>query len=208
MSIDQPESNAPSRRRTLRELLDLLVAISALVTSAVSVWLAVSQGDDMERLVQAQSWPYIGFHSGNSTLDEASKQRVRSLSFTLENLGVGPARVRSFEVFIDNVPVRDHSELMRRARGLKDSEVLPQQYTFTISAHGRVLRAGEAVNFLRYDFEGADAPTWEALDKARFGRLMMRVCYCSVFDECWINQSDAADPIAVAACPVVTSYRE
>ena len=54
---DHPDPTPETPRRTLRDTLDLLVAIAALGTSAVSIWLAISQGDDMEKLVQAQSWP-------------------------------------------------------------------------------------------------------------------------------------------------------
>ena len=39
----------------LRSSLDLMVAFAALATSISSIWLALAQGDDMQRLVQAQS---------------------------------------------------------------------------------------------------------------------------------------------------------
>ena len=37
---------SPNPRRSLRDALDLLVALAALVTSVTSIWLALSQGDD------------------------------------------------------------------------------------------------------------------------------------------------------------------
>ena len=32
---------------------------------------------------------------------------------------------------------------------------------------------------------------------------MLSLCYCSIFDECWLARSDAerSDPAPVAACP-------
>ena len=36
------------------------------------------------------------------------------------------------------------------------------------------------------------------------GRLDLRVCYCSVFEECWINSLQAKDPEPVVACPAAT----
>lgn len=195
-------SSAPqSPRRSLRDTLDLLVALTALATSVVSIWLAMTQGDEMGRLVQAQSWPYVGFTSGNSSLDETTRERIRTLTMSVENLGVGPARVRSFEVLIDGRPVPDHNAMIRAAAGLGADIDFDQTMFYSLPVTGRVLRAGESIAFARWDYtEIVDQP-WSALDKARFGRLDLRVCYCSVFEECWINSLHAKDPVPVAACP-------
>jgi hypothetical protein len=197
------ERSTPTPRRSLRDTLDLLVALSALATSVVSIWLAVTQGDEMGRLVQAQSWPFVGFTSGNSSLDEASKQRVRSLTLSIENLGVGPAKVRSFEVLVDGRAVADHNALIRAAAGLDENVDYDQSTFYSLPVTGRVLRAGETVSFARWDRTEAVAQPWAALDQARFGRLELRVCYCSVFEECWINTLQATDPQPIAQCPVV-----
>lgn len=199
----------PTPRRSLRDTLDLLVALAALVTSAVSIWLAISQGDDMEKLVQAQSWPYVGFSSGNSSLDPATNERIRSLSFSVDNLGVGPARVRTMEVLVDGVAVPHSSALMLRAAGLGEDAPLARETVYTTQVSGRVLRAGESITYLRWDHLDSAEPAWSALDKARFGRVVVRVCFCSVFDECWLNRSDATDAQPVDACPAVaTPYYE
>jgi hypothetical protein len=198
---------APPRR--LRDTLDLMVALAALVTSVVSIWLAISQGDDMARLVQAQSWPFVGFSSGNTGTDALTGARKRSLSFSVENLGVGPAKIRSFEISIDGRPVTDHTALISAAHGAAVAEPLRDDLPILSTAvNGRVLRPGETITFLRWDHDPTvDAP-WTALDRARFGRLGLRVCYCSVFDECWIGTLQSTEAEPVAACPAIDSYRE
>ena len=193
----------------LRSSLDLLVAFAALATSISSIWLALAQGDDMQRLVQAQSWPYIGFHSGNSTVDEATHERVRSLGFTVVNQGVGPARVRWMEVRVDGQAVPNTTALMLRAAGLPLDARIDRRDTYTSGIQGRVLRAGEEITFLRWHHASQREPVWSALDKARFGRIVIRTCYCSVFDECWISHSEAPDPVSMAACPhIPVPFRE
>lgn len=187
----------------LRSSLDLLVAFAALATSISSIWLALAQGDDMQRLVQAQSWPSVGFHSGNSTVDEASRERVRSLGFTLVNQGVGPARVRWMEITVDGEPVRNTSSLMLRAARLPDGAQLDRREVYTSGVPGRVMRAGEEITFLRWHHADEREPVWSSLDKARFGRMVIRTCYCSVFDECWISHSEQPDPQRVEQCPAV-----
>lgn len=195
--------------RTLRDTLDLLVALAALMTSVVSIWLALSQGDDMQRLVQAQSWPYVGFSSGNSTLDPATKQRARSLSLSVENLGVGPARVRSMSLFIDGMPVTSSVQLMQRAAGIGAEGALARQKVYTTQVDGRVLRAGEKLTYLRWDYVDDAEPAWSALDAARFDRIVVELCFCSVFEECWINRSNQRDATPVAGCPLIeTRYLE
>lgn len=192
-----------SPKRSLRDTLDLLVALAALTTSMASIWLAVTQGDDMQRLVQAQSWPYIGFSSGNSTIDAATDKRIRSLSFTVDNQGVGPARLRTMEVLVDGKAVPNTSALLRNAARLDSRASLHRDAVFTTAVAGRVLRAGEDITFLRWDHDDTAEPEWSALNEARFGRLLMRACFCSVFDECWISRSDQADATPVDRCPVV-----
>ena len=54
-----------SPHRPLAQVLEMAVAIAALVTSVVSIWLSLSQGDDMARLVEAQSWPYLEYETSN-----------------------------------------------------------------------------------------------------------------------------------------------
>ena len=193
----------------LRPHLDLVVALSALVTSISSIWLALAQGDDMQRLVQAQSWPYIGFHSGNSTVDEATHERVRSLGFNVVNQGVGPARVRWLEVSVDGRAVPNTTALMLRAARLPEDARIDRSDTYTSGIQGRVMRAGEEITFLRWHHAAQREPVWSALDKARFGRIVIRACYCSVFDECWISHSETPDPARVAQCPSVpVPFRE
>ena len=198
----QEGSESPRR---LRDTLDLLVALAALVTSVTSIWLAISQGDDMARLVQAQSWPHVGFHSGNSSLDPATNQRVRSLSFSVENLGVGPAKLRTLEVLVDGQAVNGHSALIRAAVGSDATHDIDAMNVFSIPVGGRVLRPGETITFLRWDRSEEASAAWDALDQARFGRLTMRACFCSVFDECWSSTNGRGDATPVANCPVITN---
>jgi hypothetical protein len=53
---------------------------------------------------------------------------------------------------------------------------------------GRVLRAGETINFITLFRTPGDDQTWKKLDRARLSpALSVNICYCSVFDECWVE---------------------
>ena len=48
-----------------------------------------------------------------------------------------------------------------------------------------VLRAGQSINFLEFS-QSTDPAAFSALRQAMLSRdLQLRICYCSIFDECW-----------------------
>src|SRR5215475_2686929 len=108
--------SCPSRRNRRMPLksngrfghaLELAVAIAALVTSVTSIWLSLSQGDDMARLVQAQSWPYLEYVSSNTGDNGAPV-----IDIMIRNAGVGPAKVESFSIGYDGKPARGWTSLI------------------------------------------------------------------------------------------------
>jgi hypothetical protein len=146
--------------------------------------------------------------SGNVGADD--KQLL--LHFKVANSGVGPAKVRSFEVFYKGKPYPTSTALMRAccdphftgAEALKVSELAGWDFV-TGRISGSVIRAGEDKSFIRYAFDTNHAAAWHALDLARQRGMSYRICYCSVFDECWINTSghtQQLDPVRVAKCAI------
>lgn len=68
-----------------------------------------------------------------------------------------------------------------------------------------VIRAGEEHPFLSYELTALDVAIWKKFDQARQNDLRYRICYCSVFDECWIDTFDFGGdkgPDRVEYCPI------
>ena len=68
-----------------------------------------------------------------------------------------------------------------------------------------MLRAGETNSFIQMGLGTQNEALWRALNAARNGSITYRICYCSVFNECWINivkGRDQLDPEPVDKCPV------
>lgn len=166
--------------------------IFAVLVSLASVSISVIGNRTQERLLAASVWPYVSFGSGN-TSDDGEK---RVLAFSLTNSGSGPARIKDFSLELDHRKVVSGAELLKRCCGLAKVPVL------TSSVVGRVLRPGDNAIYLQLPYSDAIAEGWTALDKARFGRLVMKVCYCSTLDDCFEAQSEGDDPRPVAACSV------
>ena len=202
------DANEPSPARTerapLRGKLDLLVGLCALATSVISIWLAISQGDDMERLVQAQSWPFLGFDSSNVQPNPQTGAPEHVITLALENLGVGPAKIRSVEIRYDGKPIGGGRELLKACCDPLDPETAERASAeapfVTSSTSGRVLRAGQRLELIRWPRGTLNAKRWDQFDQARF-KLAMEVCYCSVFDECWRVANDSNDAKRTKTCP-------
>lgn len=187
----------------LGRLLEFAVAIAALITSVTSIWLSLSQGDEMARLVQAQSWPYLEYVSSNTGENGAPE-----IDIMVRNAGVGPAKVESFSISYDGKPVRGWAALIGACCVPKDMRpeapnlpALTDNRMISGKLISRVLRASDSLTLLHLAKTDANAPLWTQLDDARF-KLQFSICYCSVFDECWISDLRSTTQHPVKTCPV------
>jgi len=196
-----PEHETPHvAHGTGRRWLDLTLALSAMFVSIVSLAVAVHHGNAMDRLVAANSWPFLMY--GTSSLDAQGKRRI---SLRVENDGVGPARVQTFEVWWQGQPVSTAPELLARCCMTDSKAPVDPATARTLDLvigqiASRVIRAGEEETFLSLALNDANADIWHRLDVARL-RLKMRACYCSVFDECWETDLEQTTAKRVRSCP-------
>lgn len=183
--------------------LEFAVAIAALITSVTSIWLSLSQGDEMARLVQAQSWPYLEYVSSNTGDNGAPV-----IDLMVRNAGVGPAKVESFSIRYDGKPVKGWAQLIATCclppgtpRDKIDLPALTDNRMISGKLISRVLRASDSLTLLHLPKTDANTPLWTRLDDARF-KLELGICYCSVFDECWTSDLRSTRQERVQACPV------
>ena len=202
MSLDV-EAHAHSHAHTTgHKWVDMTVAFSALFVSVVSLGVAILHGRTMEkmaeanaRLVAANSWPFLSYSFGINTTNGVAK-----IHMAVFNTGVGPAKIESAELIWKGTAYRSDEDFLKACCGFDpashkrpDSTLLPNQ----------VLRAGEqGIKFLEFA-QPVSPQVFDALGQANLGGdLQLRVCYCSIFDECW--NSDLATlslrPEPVQAC--------
>ncbi len=200
----------PEVKRTGRNWLDLMLGLSAIFVSMCSLYLAYNSSNSMERLVAANSMPFIQLESGNAS-DEGEPGR---LGFAARNAGTGPARVHTFEYVVDGVAVPQ--------RGYVAGNVIraccrPELDAALAAADGNMIAAidndltspiantffapGDEVTSWAWRRTEVNASLWDAVDQARqSARIRMRACYCSLFDECWIAETGVFPPRPVDAC--------
>jgi hypothetical protein len=171
--------------------IDLALASGALILSVTSIVIAIQNEHAMQRLVTANSWPYLELSHGNAL------GGTRALHFDVTNAGIGPAMIEKLVVTYDGQPVRDARELLTRCCGPESTWGNPDAEINTVSA--RVLPARETIYFLKVPQQGSNLEVWSRLDAARF-KTRMAVCYSSVFGEYWITTLGEAKARSVKSC--------
>ena len=195
---------------------DLALPVAALFVSFVSIFIAWHHGQVMkelvhqnERLVEANSLPYVQIDT--STLE--SDLKTPALRLTVQNQGTGPARIAEVTMLVNGRPVPDFNTLVDHCcapgflqaaqRGTKQFRGIQNGDVILSSLRDRMIRPGEAVD--AFDWRVTDANR-HVIDQLRHGfevnSVAVSVCYCSVFDDCWVRTDDDRRPTAVKQCPM------
>jgi hypothetical protein len=207
MTPDPPEHHHAAH--TGHRWLDLTLGLSAMFVSVISLVVAVAHGRTMERMadantrmVEANSWPFVVFETHN--IDEQGNSDVR---LVLTNKGIGPARVETFEMWWNATPMPSLKALLLACCS---TPAEPQQLNMGVAGVGiaapQILRSGEHEDFFSVPESPENADFWSKFNVER-DKIATRVCYCSVFDECWIHldgigyENKMTHPDRVDSCP-------
>jgi hypothetical protein len=201
--LEGPEVHHPHGRHGgggLPQWLELTIAGTALVTSICSIVIAIHHGHTMEKLVQANSIPYLigGFSTATTEGDE-----VLSLDFL--NRGVGPAHERSLRVTVAGQYARSLNELIAKSLPPDQAAEVTKARADRIirvlqnNVRTRFIGAGQPQMVFRIAKTPENARLWELLDKAQ-NRWDIEYCYCSVFDDCWEVKGKFSEPQPADEC--------
>jgi hypothetical protein len=187
---------------TGQKWLDVVLAVSAILISVISLFLAVQHGRVMERMIEASTWAYVDADISALSVDPSQTKYTLHPRLVIRNKGVGPAKIESLEVFYQGIAQPGDQALTKAL--LHSTDDKRHFRLFSGDIVGGVLAAKEELNFV--DF-GTDLYTPEEYETVRqaMPKLSFRVCYCSVLDQCSVF--DTREPmrrrqISVKDCPV------
>jgi hypothetical protein len=188
MTINSPEEGEASPRQTVRALRlseitnrfvsasASLIAIAALVTAVYQTKLARDQA-------RATVRPYlIVGNSGNN-----------GYARVVQNVGLGPAIIGAFDVRVDGHPMKTWAEVAD-AMGVKLSW---KGHATTTFRPGIVAPQGATIDLLSLP----DSNDVRIFRQALNGHsLETRVCYCSLYGDCWQSNPASYFPEPVKTC--------
>ena len=171
-----------------------VVQASALVAICIS-GLALAVGVYQTRLMQTQArasvWPYV-----TSGFRYSMYGDNQGFELHLQNNGVGPAIVRSTQIKLDGKPVKHWDEVI--AVLLDGNKDVPADAALS-GLHGIVIPPSTNretdVIAIRTNKTALAKVLYEARD-----RLGVDICYCSVYDDCWISHWLQSEPESVSTC--------
>ena len=166
-----------------------VLSLVGVFIAVVALYAALAESDAARKQTAAAVWPFVQLNLHDHFSENRAEFRI-----SMTNAGVGPARMRSMRVLLDGVPLRDWHHAMELI-GETGTHRLGQSF---ISR--RVLIPGETVDMV----STMDRVLVEKFlgSLARPGNSIT-YCYCSIFDACWVVDSDKdlQTPEPVEECP-------
>jgi hypothetical protein len=190
----RPDSSDGTRRIAMSN-------VGSIVAVAVSVF-ALALGAYQTRLMQSQArasvWPYlsIGYTYSSNTDKDA-------FIWTVNNNGVGPAKVESVVLTLDDKPMKNWEEVFG-VLGVTSASLS----TAMSSLGGEVIPPNTNRETTIQPIK-INERSVAKLFKAAEHRFRMDVCYCSVYDECWIAhwQKARVDPVDRCEAPALPQFQ-
>ena len=169
-------------------VLAVLLSFLAVTVSFYEANVLKEQQEIMQAQQKASVWPYV---QAQLSFEYSDKLWVR---IYVENKGVGPALIRSSDFYMNGNTQGSYTEIYDAL-----ASYFPDSADMGLSLNGlegAVLSPGEKVNVIEIQcnhfLEGGKVLRSLALEQ--------KLCYCSIYDECWAISSNSSDHTAVQAC--------
>jgi hypothetical protein len=185
---DEISSAAAGAANSRRSQIAQFSGVLALAISFLALAVGAYQTRLMQEQARASVWPYVTIGKNEDTT-----QGQESFTWRADNNGVGPAKIQSVQVFLDGTPYRNWHELF--------AKLAPEQefHGATSSLNGIVLPAS-LNRETTIEMVKPNTPERAKVFQQAQERIRIEVCYCSVYDECWIAHSLKTTSETVARC--------
>ncbi len=156
---------------------EMLVGVSAVLIGLCALAVSLYETRLMRSEQRSAVLPMLELSRSYYANDRDEDAANWRLLLQAENVGIGPARVQDFRVFVDGEARATWDDAMRALIG-RDEPVVYGQSTI----NGRTIPPDRMVTMFNLnDTELARELVQE------FDRLDFEACFCSVFDECWVT---------------------
>jgi hypothetical protein len=166
---------------------DLFIALCALLVSGIAAGASAYQTYVINQQYQASVWPYLRFSFSSGDAE---------LTLAVENYGLGPALIRSFEITKDGKPVTSLEPYVIALETANEHATVATEEL----GPGSVLPAAETAPLLSVK----NGPRMVKALLAHQASLDVLICYCSLLGRCWLQdmQDSSVQPRDVTFCPL------
>lgn len=164
---------------------DRVLSLAAIVAAIAAVVVAVYEARIAREHQRVSVWPYLIQYNSHVPGGEYTR--------SVENVGLGPALVRSVQMRVDGQEKRAWNDVIFALIGEREPELI-----YSSLSRGLVLLPGTTRRALWLPPGERATRFWSAVQTER---LSVRVCYCSLYQECWISDSREEEPQRVDVCP-------
>lgn len=158
---------------TKRNRLEMIIAICAVLTSVIALFVAWDQGRVMRAQQHGAVYPVLQVDGFVSTTGSE-----RQLGIAFSNSGVGPALIETVDVY----------RAGEKIEGLKAHYArMPADHELSWSSMvGRAVAPGETIRALVLSWPLDDLTHQDLVAASQeWSDVKLNVCYCSVFGRCW-----------------------
>ncbi|HEX5354166.1 MAG TPA: hypothetical protein VFW60_08810 [Rhodanobacteraceae bacterium] len=170
-----------------------LIGFLALLVGGYTAWVQRYTANIQLEQVRAQVWPYLAMGSNNGGGD---------YEIFFENKGVGPAVVRSVQVFAKGRSVSGWDQMMKLLA------FKPKERYARSPLNGVVLSPGETRHWIRFQ-NAADAVAF--LTEWGRDKIQVRICYSSSLGDDWLlvqGLGRPERPRPVPGCPKISDSEQ
>ena len=175
----------PKESRSKSVLDDSRLSIIAVVLSVAALFTSIIEVNFVRQELRSEAWPFIAIYAGYNS---------EGFSISMENKGVGPARVRTLSLTLNGEEITDLDQAIIDTVG-EENAFSYDLYRANNPAPG-VMSSGEVTNLFGVPWE----PRTRLLSEKWSEGLDIKSCYCSIYDDCWVASLGKGDPVEVASC--------
>ena len=160
---------------------EMITALSAVFIGVVALIIGAYQAKVSSDQRAASVWPYL----------EVSRYSIQGeeYGFTIINKGVGPALIKQMEVLVDGKAMKGWSTAIRAM--IKEDINIQSIYSSTNKSVIAVQESRKMIDL-------KDKKIIKKLQAAN-DNITIKVCYCSIFKDCWIA-GRGIDTYEVSSC--------
>lgn len=170
-------------RADIIAFIALFVSLGALLVSVYEANILSAQQSIMQSQQKSSVLPYLVENVNMSINGEEG-----TYSYTLENKGIGPAKITSAVLSFNEKEIEDYFAFLEELK-----IIFPSGIDFGLSYHppkDYFLSPKEKIKIIEFQFPEFSKDI-SILQKLKFN---FEICYCSIYEDCWSIGKDKKSP--------------